>query len=85
MYAAELYKSTFANLKDSFYFEQKCYVKLLLKYLFFVEKKRYLVRRQLLGNEFTYEMFEFFEIQPKDTTDQQLLRKIDEEVKAYVN
>lgn len=62
LFAANLYKSTYGQLPDSKFLEQKCYVKLLLQHLFFVEKKRYLVRRGEFSNEFTGEMFGFFEI-----------------------
>lgn len=71
--------------EDAFYHEQKCYVKLLLKHLFFVEKKRYLLRKQQLGPQFTDEMFAFFEIDAEDQRDQGKLMRIDEEVKASVN
>ena len=71
--------------EDAFYHEQKCYVKLLLKHLFFVEKKRYLLRKQQLGPQFTDEMFAFFEIDAEEQGDQGKLMRIDEEVKASVN
>ena len=84
LYAAELYRSTFSAFNDAFYHEQKCYVKLLLKHLFFVEKKRYLLRKQQLGPEFTEEMFQFFEIELEEQRDQGKLMRIDEDFKATV-
>jgi hypothetical protein len=61
-FASDLYRSTLSCFDDSEYLEQKCYIKMLVKHLFFVEKKKYLVINQQLTQDFSYEMFNFFDM-----------------------